>query len=113
MTNFQPYRVTVKELNSSRYPDGERPSNWDFRVAGLDYISTTDGSELALFSDGQQSPPKPGWTILITGEVDPRQVEVSNAISSGAKFYSWTLYGMSPQMGASAGAQSARAGVSH
>ncbi len=76
-----PCRVTVSVLVSSRYSDGERSSVWDDRVDGFDIIKTSDNKHIKLWSDGQQSPPKPGWVILIEG----------GDAESG---YRWTLYGI-------------------
>lgn len=76
-------RITVKSLLSSRYTSGRRPSNWDERIPGFDKVLTTDGEEISLMSNGQQSPPQPGWTILLTGEKEEGS-------------YSWTLYGIAP-----------------
>ena len=73
--------VCVQKLLDSRYPDNVRPSDWDVRVAGQDRIVTTDGVELALWSSGMQSPPKPGWILLIREGMD-----------EGG--YAWTLYGI-------------------
>ena len=78
-----PVRVEVKSIVSSRYPNHTRPLDWNARVAGRDVIETADGLSLTLWSDGQQSPPKPGWVILLTnGSEDPG--------------YRWTLYGIRP-----------------
>jgi len=77
-----PCRVQVSSIESSRYPPThERPSSWDRRVDGIDVVRTTEGQVLPLQSDGQQSPPKDGWIILITAGDE----------QSG---YIWTLYGI-------------------
>ena len=73
--------VSVKSVVSSRYPSGRRPLQWDERKEGIDVIRTTSGEELKLLSDGQQSPPEPGWTLMLTG-------------GSAAAGYHWTLYGL-------------------
>jgi hypothetical protein len=72
-------RVKVKEVVRARYP--ERPLNWDERIPGIDVIVTEQGDTIELLSDGQQSPPKKGWVILLR-EVD----------SEGR--FTWTLYGL-------------------
>ncbi len=76
-----PFQVEIDSVVSSRYPGHERPLNWDERVDGVDVVKTKDQKTLRLLSDGGQSPPQPGWKILV---------------SSGdeAKGYKWTLYGM-------------------
>lgn len=76
-----PLKVSVCKLVSSRYPDHERPESWDERRAGVDVVETLDGKVLKLWSDGQQSPPKEGWELMVTAPAD-----------EGA--YRWTLYGM-------------------
>ena len=76
-----PFRVTVEEVISSRYSDHRRPSSWDERKAGLDIVRTTEGSVLRLLSDGGQSPPKSGWTLIVS-EGEPEQG------------FRWTLFGM-------------------
>lgn len=75
-----PVRVTVDALLSSRYPDGLRPDSWDDRVAGNDLIKA-GGKTIKLRSDGGQSPPQPGWVILLTE-------------GDGSSGYLWTLYGI-------------------
>ena len=76
----------VSELISSRY-DGvtasRRPNSWDERRAGVDEIRVPDGRVIKLVSSAMQSPPKPGWVIVLTD---------GNA-SDG---YFWTLYGITP-----------------
>jgi hypothetical protein len=81
-----PARVDVAQIVSSRYPapaasQPKRPLSWDERMEGVDVILTTDGRRLKLLSDGQQSPPLPGWGIVING----------GDASSG---YRWTLYAL-------------------
>jgi len=76
-----PVRLTVGEIVSSRYPDNKRPESWEARRAGLDVVRTEDGRTLRLASDGGQSPPQPGWVIMVTeGDLDAG--------------YRWTLYGL-------------------
>lgn len=77
-----PHRVVVEHLVSSRYRCGRRPQSWDLRVEGIDVIRNSAGEELRLLSNGQQSPPKPGWTLILT-----------SGDSSGG--FRWTLYGIS------------------
>ena len=81
MTSFSTRRVAIKELVSSRYQDGRRPESWDLREPGVDVVKTDEGEELKLQSDGQQSPPQPGWTILLTAKAEDGT-------------FSWTLYGI-------------------
>lgn len=76
-----PVCVQVDSILSSRYPGNERPLSWDDRRDGIDTIRTKDQKTLRLLSDGGQSPPQPGWSILIS-EGDASQG------------YKWTLYGM-------------------
>lgn len=75
-----PRRVLVQEIVKSRYARDSRPASWDERVAGTDVVRTSEGLVLQLTSDGQQSPPQPGWEILLR--------------DGDAEGYSWTLYGM-------------------
>ncbi len=76
-----PFRVQVESIVSSRYPGHERPLSWDERREGVDVVKTSDQKTLRLLSDGGQSPPQPGWIILISGGDE----------STG---YRWTLYSM-------------------
>lgn len=85
-----PRKVEVKTRKQSRYDEhyknglleeGKRPMLWENRQEGIDVIETTESEELRLVSDGQQSPPAEGWTLMLTdGDSD--------------KGYTWTLYGM-------------------
>ena len=86
-----PRKVEVKIRKQSRYDEhyenglleeGKRPMLWENRREGIDVIETTDDEELRLVSDGQQSPPAEGWTLMLTDG----DAEVG---------FSWTLYGMS------------------
>lgn len=72
-------RVIVKEVVQSRYP--ERPKNWDERFPGVDIIITEQGDTIELLSDGQQSPPKKGWVILLRDTDNEGR-------------FTWTLYGL-------------------
>ncbi|MCB0310184.1 MAG: hypothetical protein KDD42_03045 [Bdellovibrionales bacterium] len=76
-----PRKVQVKDLVTSRYLNGARPSNWDERSAGEDIVITTEGETLKLWSDGGQSPPQPGWILMLR---DKR----------ADSLFGWTLYGM-------------------
>lgn len=87
-----PARIQVGELLSSRYgtdphpsdflDDGlPRPLSWDARVRGVDVIKTVDGATLRLSSSAMQTPPQPGWVLVLThGSADAG--------------YHWTLYGL-------------------
>ena len=79
-------KLLVSELVSSRY-DGvtasRRPNSWDERCAGFDEVRVSDGRIIRLASSAMQSPPKPGWVIVLTG-------------GTGTDGYSWTLYGITP-----------------
>lgn len=79
-----PQSVQVESIVSSRYVGHERPLSWDERREGVDVVRTADQRTLRLLSDGGQSPPQPGWTIIISDGNE----------NSG---YKWTLYSM-PQM---------------
>ena len=81
LVNDSPRRVTVTLISSSRYSNNQRPESWDDRHAGLDSIVTSTGEKIVLFSDGGQSPPQPGWIIL-----------VSATTYEGGSL--WTLYSM-------------------
>lgn len=76
-----PAEVEVAELVSGRYPGAERPSSWDQRKAGIDVVRTTDGKLLNLLSDGGQSPPRKGWSLVLMD-------------GDSAQGYTWTLYRM-------------------
>lgn len=76
-----PVKVTVVKLVKSRYPNARRPVTWDERRAGVDVVETDQGGELLLQSDGQQSPPREGWVIVLTG-------------GNATEGFRWTLYGM-------------------
>jgi hypothetical protein len=76
-----PAKVTVTKIVSSRYPNARRPESWDERKAGVDVIQAEEAGQLKLQSDGQQSPPREGWVIMLT-DGNP---------SDG---FRWTLYGM-------------------
>ena len=76
-----PCRVTVGSIVRSRYEKQTRPADWAARVDGIDVITTTDGEELRLYSNGQQNTPQPNWVLLLTG-------------GSAEEGYEWTLYGM-------------------
>ena len=79
-------KLLVIELVSSRY-DGvtasRRPASWDERREGIDQVRLFDGSVLKLASSPMQSPPKPGWVIVLTG-------------GTAVEGFTWTLYGISP-----------------
>ena len=74
-----PCSVLVTELISSRYSSATRPQSWDLRLAGTDVVCASDGRKFKLRSEGGQSPPQPGWEIVLRSG-DP---------VSG---YAWTLY---------------------
>ncbi len=76
-----PVKINVVEVVSSRYASHDRPSSWDARVPGIDTVRTIDGDLIQLRSAGDQSPPKPGWNLML----------VSGNPESG---YDWTLFGM-------------------
>ena len=79
-----PATVMVSDVVTSRYPVNKRPALWDRRKAGVDVVRTSDGQVLKLWSDGQQSPPSPGWTLVLREGDENRG-------------YSWTLYGIPPR----------------
>jgi hypothetical protein len=78
-----PCRVDVSETLQTRYGYGsvDRPLVWEERTEGIDTVRTVDGRTIRLRSDGQQSPPKPGWGLIISG----------GDATSG---YTWTLYSL-------------------
>ena len=76
-----PASVQVKAIIMSRYPQHLRPACWNDRKAGVDVVETIDGREVKLVSEGGQSPPKPGWEIVLTS-------------GDNAQGYHWTLYGL-------------------
>lgn len=76
-----PKQITVAKLLDSRYPAGIKPQSWDARKAGIDTIVTDKSQTIKLLSDGAQSPPKPGWSIMLTA-------------GDETKGYLWSLYGL-------------------
>ncbi len=76
-----PVCIEVESVLSSRYPGNERPLSWDDRCDGIDTIRTKDQKTLRLLSDGGQSPPRAGWSIVISE-------------GDASKGYKWTLYSM-------------------
>lgn len=76
-----PARVRVAEIVRSRYPGHQRPLSWDRRMAGTDVIRSEEGETLELASDGGQSPPQPGWEVMLTGNRPDGT-------------FTWTLYGL-------------------
>ena len=74
-----PKRVIVSRVLESRYPEHRRPESWDERRAGTDVVLSSEQEQLKLWSDGGQSPPKAGWTIVLTD-------------GSPAQGFKWTLY---------------------
>ncbi len=84
---MRPARVEVTEVVSSRYDTVEggivaRPSEWDRRLEGVDVVKVSGGNTLRLRSSAMQSPPKPGWVLMLTG-------------GNESEGYAWTLYGLS------------------
>ncbi len=82
----------MSDLVSSRYdvvgPVGstvghERPLLWEDRKEGLDVVRAEHGEVIKLYSSYMQSPPKPGWVIVLTG-------------GDALQGYTWTLYGITP-----------------
>lgn len=76
-----PARIIIQEIVESRYEDHCRPLSWDARCAGTDLVRAENGDVIRLHSDGGQSPPQPGWEILVRG-------------GDSKAGYLWTLYGM-------------------
>lgn len=76
-----PHKLSVASLVSSRYVDNRRPLSWDSRRAGIDVVKAESGQVMNLLSDGAQSPPQQGWTIMLTSG-DP------------VGGFHWTLYGL-------------------
>lgn len=81
MSKALPRSVVVKRLLEQRYTSGKRPSNWDERRGGFDVVESVDGETVNLLSDGSQSAPKEGWSIVLTAGDE----------QTG---YSWTLYSL-------------------
>lgn len=92
MKSSLPLKASVTGVLSSRYAASSRPAEWDRRISGIDKIETKEHGTISLNSDGSQSVPEPGWTIVLT-DGDEQQG------------YRWTLYGIARQ----APAQSAAA----
>lgn len=84
---MHPARIEVTEVVSSRYDSDcggtkARPLAWDDRMEGVDVVRVRGGYTVKLRSSAMQSPPKPGWVLMLTG-------------GSEAEGYDWTLYGLS------------------
>ncbi len=77
-----PVRKRISKVLSGRYAPGKKPVSWDERIQGVDICIDSDGSELRLFSSGDQSTPDCGWEIMLTDVNDDGH-------------FSWTLYGVS------------------
>jgi len=77
-----PARIVVSQIVSSRYPNHVRPKSWDERGEGIDVVRSDEGKLIRLFSDGGQTPPWPGSTIVI--------------MRGDSLGYRWTLYGLPP-----------------
>ena len=117
---FKKEIVIVKGTIGSRYENFERPSSWDKRQEGIDIIlldtkenTSNDFSEffkknifddtIYLWSNGGQSPPKPGWKILLTSFIDISSLTPKISIDKNsvqnlksikpANAFIWTLYG--------------------
>jgi len=87
VNNLRYRRVHVGRLVSCRYgavdsADAGRHDSWDDRLGGIDTITTDVGETLRLCSSPMQSPPKPGWILMLTG-------------GDAKDGFTWTLYGMS------------------
>lgn len=74
-------RVRVESIVASRYGGAERPDSWDERIGGIDVVVIEGGETLKLNSTPMQSPPKPGWVLMLTG-------------GGSEEGFAWTLYGM-------------------
>jgi hypothetical protein len=86
-TVVPPCRIQVQRLVSSRYSGQshiDRPQDWEARRAGPDEVEIVGGAIVRLSSSPMQSPPKPGWILMITG----------GDADSG---FAWTLYGLAPR----------------
>jgi hypothetical protein len=57
--------IKVRKLLESRYPSAIRPMNWDDRIEGVDVVESDTGETVRLWSEGSQSPPQSGWTIVL------------------------------------------------
>lgn len=81
MQQSLPAKITVAKLVSSRYPNARRPESWDDRKEGIDVVQAAENGQVKLLSDGQQSPPREGWVIMLTD-------------GNANEGFRWTLYGM-------------------
>lgn len=84
---MRPARIEVTELLSSRYDSDvkgarARPLEWEHRMEGFDVVKVSGGHSVKLRSSAMQSPPKPGWVLMLTG-------------GNETEGYDWTLYGLS------------------
>lgn len=83
---MRPARIQVTEVLSSRYDsvtsrEPGRPLEWDRRLSGVDLVRASGGQTVKLRSSAMQSPPKPGWVLMLTG-------------GNETEGYVWTLYGL-------------------
>jgi hypothetical protein len=76
-----PRLVVIKRLLDQRYANGVRPADWDQRREGLDAVESVEGEKINLLSDGSQSSPKEGWSIVLTA-------------GDSHAGYRWTLYSL-------------------
>jgi len=99
-----PKKISIKEVVSSRYPEGERPTSWEERRAGLEVVKSEEGEIFNLYSNGGQSSPHPGWELLLVERVE-HAPNSSDSGKSSVPAYTWTLYALKPGFESSQQAQ--------
>ena len=102
MSIILPKKISVKEVVSSRYEVGQRPTSWDDRRSGLEVVKTEQGEVVNLYSNGGQSSPHAGWELLLIERLDH---SLESEKTSSVPAYTWTLYGLKPGIESSQQAQ--------
>lgn len=100
-----PKKISIKEVVSSRYEVGQRPTSWDKRRAGLEVVKTEEGEVINLYSNGGQSSPHPGWELLLMKNVDYTAVAEQSENAPSISAYTWTLYAVKAGVSSSQQAQ--------
>lgn len=78
--------IVVQEIIQARYKNLKKPADWSLRVSGVDIVKGEDGYIYKLFSQSDQSVPRPGSILVL----EPYRM------STDDELFSWTLYGFKP-----------------
>lgn len=79
--------IVVQKIIQARYKNLKKPADWSLRVSGVDIVKGEDGCIYKLFSQSDQSVPRPGSILVL----EPYQT------STESEVFSWTLYGFKPE----------------